>query len=138
MSLATARRDIEKRIANNWATTPLAFDNAPYSPHDGEPWVRCQIFEEDVRRLNIGNPGYHRVVGLIVLSIYVPVSTGTQLARTYADALAELFRDQQFNGILCREVVPATIGEVTVRGSESGWYQYDINVRFQWEGVYSV
>ena len=93
MSLATARRDIETRIQSNWATTPVAFDNAPYRPRAGTPWVRVHIFEEDVNRLNIGTPGYHRVVGLIVMSIYVPVETGTQVARGYADTLAALFRD---------------------------------------------
>lgn len=138
MSFATARRDIEKRLSANWATTPIAFDNAPYTPRDGQAWIRCQIFEEDTRRLNIGGPGHHRVVGLIILSIFVPVNTGTQTSRTYADSLAEIFRDQQFNGILCREAVPAVIGEVNLKGSETGWYQYDINVRFQWTGIYSV
>ena len=138
MSLATARRDIESRIAANWATTPVVFDNAPYSPQAGQTWVRVQIFEEDVQRINIGNPGYHRVTGLIIMSIYVPIETGTQTARTYADTLAALFRDVQFNGITCREAVPATIGEITAKGSETGWFQYDISVRFYWDGVYSV
>lgn len=138
MSFATARRDIEGRLKSNWATTPIAFDNIPYKPRDGVSWIRCQIFEDDVRRLNIGGPGHHRVIGLIVLSIYVPVNSGTQTAREYGDSLAEIFRDQQFNGITCREAVPATIGEVSVKGMESGWYQYDINVRFQWVGIHAI
>lgn len=147
MSLATARRDIEKRIQSNWATTPVVFDNQPYAPRAGQAWVRVQIFEEDVNRINIGNPGYHRVVGIIILSIYVPVNTGTQTARQYADTLATLFRDVEFSGIICREAVPSTIGEIILPAGgitggaipkESGWYQYDIRVRFQWDGVYSV
>lgn len=138
MGLATARRDIEKRLQDNWALTPIAFDNTVFTPRDGEPWVRLRIFEENVNRINIGSPGYHRLVGLLVVSIFVPVGTGTHTVRGYADTIASIFRDVQFNGITCREAVPRTVGEVTLAGKETGWYQYDVSVRYQWDGVYSA
>ena len=135
MSLATARRDIEKRLNDNWALTRVAYENVPFPiARSDESWVNCRIFEENATRRNVGNPGCHRVLGLIVLSIYVPTSTGTNEARDIADQLAALFRDKQFGGITCQEAVPRNQGEL----DGSGWYQYDLSIRFYWDGVYDV
>ena len=133
MSFATARRDIEGRLTANWATTSIAYDNVPFkTPSDSTSWVRLRIFEENVTRLNIGNPGTHRVSGLIVVEIFVPQGRGTQTVRGYADTIAAVFRDQQFSGITCREATPRSVGEY------EGWWQYNVSVPFYWDGVYSV
>jgi len=141
MSLATARRDIEGRLAANWALTRIAYDNVrfPIAKTD-ETWVNCQIFEESATRLNVGNPGCHRITGLIVLSVYSPKDKGTNTARDYADQLALIFRDRQFSGITCQEAVPRNqgIARSTQAGSGTSWYQYDVSVRFFWDGVYDV
>ena len=133
MSFATTRRDIEGRLNSNWATTRIAFENVEFAtPRTDEAWVRLNIFEENSERVSIGNPGCHRTSGLIVVSVFTPKNTGTQVARDYADTIAEIFRDQQFNGITCYETEPRN------RGDFQSWYQYDLNVRFSWDGTYSV
>ena len=133
MSLETARRDIETRLAANWALTRISYDNAPFkTARTDESWVRCQIFEETANRINVGKPGCHRVAGLIVLSIYVPLEKGTNDARDYADQLSAIFRDQQFGGITCWEAIPRNVGEF------QSWYQYDVSVRFFWDGYYAI
>ncbi len=133
MSLSTARRDIEGRIDSNWALTRVAYENVRFPvARSDESWVNCQIFEESAERLNIGNPGCHRVRGLIVLSVYVPKGSGTNTARDYADQLAIIFRDQQFGGITCQEAIPRNQGEY------QNWYQFDVSIRFFWDGVYDV
>ncbi len=131
MSFATARRDMEKRLRDNWATTRISYENVAFK-HHGQSHVTMRIFEDSTQRINIGNPGYHRVSGLIIFEIRVPLNTGTQIARNYADTIAEIFRDRQFNGITCREAVPNNIGQ------EDGWYRFNLSVRFQWDGRYSV
>jgi len=130
MSFETARRDIEGRFDTNWVTTVKAFDNVDFKPPEGAAWTRIKIFEEDTQRINIGTPGVHRVSGMIVVEIFVPKGTGTATARDYAGQIATIFRDAQFNGVLCREAVPRNVGDY------KGWYQFNVVTRFQWDGVY--
>ncbi len=130
MSLATARRDIQNRLNDNWGSLEIAWENVPFEP-PADGFVEMRITEDNVRRLNIGTPGHHRVTGLIIMMIRVPKNTGTQVVREYADQIGAIFRDQEFNGILCREAVPTNIGE------RDGWYRYDVSVRYQWDGIYS-
>ena len=131
MSFSTARRDIENRLSDNWATTPIAWENVPFVPPNDEAWISLSIFEDDVRRITIGNPGTHRVMGIITISINIPESTGTKLARDHADSLAPIFRDKQFNGITCRE---AKLGN---GGTKDGWYTMVLSVPFYWDGSYA-
>lgn len=131
MSFATARRDIEGRFMDNWATTRIKYDNINFKPPRGdEYWVQCKIFEDNTNRINIGTPGIHRVSGTIIIELYAPLNDGTQTIRSYADDVAAIFRDAQFNGVQCREAVPTNIGE------SDGWYQYMVSVPFFYDGVY--
>ena len=131
MSFATARRDIEKRLSDNWATTKIGHDNVDFTPPNDDYWVKLRIFEDTANRMNIGTPGVHRVSGTIVVEINGPLNQGTQIIRGYADTIAAIFRDAQFNGITCREAVPANVGEV------NGWYRYNVSIAFYYDGRYS-
>lgn len=141
MSFDTARRDIEKRLDANWATTRVAYENIRFdTPRTDEPWVQCRIFEDTSNRINVGQPGCHRTSGLIVLSVYVPKNTGTNLARDYASQLAEIFRGRQFNGITCWEATPTNHGIARPPLAQEGtsWYQFDVAIRFFWDGYYAT
>lgn len=131
MSFATARRDLEKRMADNWATTEIAYDNVDFTTPEDQSWVAFRIFEEDTNRINVGMPGHHRVTGNIIIEINVPVNTGTHIARGYADDIAGIFREAQFNGITMREA------KVTNAGIVNGWYRVDVLIPFYWTGIYS-
>lgn len=130
MSFDTVRRDIEKRVVDNWATTRVAFDNVEFTPKDGEDWIRVQIFDGTANRINIGRVGVHRHPGLLTLQLFVPGKTGTKVLRGYGDTLSTLFRDVQFNGITCRTPSFSYVGE------SDGWAQANITVPYYWDGVY--
>jgi hypothetical protein len=133
MSFATARRDIENRMNDNWATTPIAWDNVHFNPpENGDPWVAFHIYEDATNRITIGNPGVHRISGTIVINIMVKENSGTAEARGYADTIGAIFRDAVFSGITCREVT------LTPAGVNNGWYQLNLTIPFQWDGTYSV
>jgi hypothetical protein len=131
MSLATARRDIEKRLADNWGTTPIAYDNVQFSP-PATSWIRLSILDGDAIRKNVGNPGCHRQTGVIMIQIFVTENEGTNVARQYADTLSALYRDVTFNGITCREASPMNIGLV------QGWYQFNVSIPYYYDAYYST
>ncbi len=133
MSFATARRDIEKRMQDNFATLPVSYDNVNFTPPssgNSSGWVAFHILEEDSNRINIGLSGTHRMIGSIIAAIYVPLNTGTNSIRGYADDIAAIFRDKQFSGITCREA------KVTNQGEIKEWYQLDVLIPFYWDGTY--
>lgn len=132
MSFETASRDIEKRLEANWATTQIAYENVPFIPPKKESWVELKIFEDDVRRITIGNPGTHRTTGTITITINIPEGSGNRVAKNYAGTLAAIFRDEQFNGITCRE---ARLG---TGGTKDGWYSIPLTIAFFWDGLYEI
>lgn len=132
MGLSTVRRDIEKRVQDNWVTTRVQYENVKFTePKTNENWARLRIFEESANRMNIGQPPRHRHTGLIILELYVPENTGTDEIRTMADTFSDLFREAAFNGIQCRAPNATPVGVI------NGWYRYNVTVPYFWEGIYS-
>lgn len=133
MSFATTRRDIEQRFVDNWATTIISFDNVPFNkPENDTEWVYFRIFENPSQRITLSRRSVHRATGLIAVQIYVAKNTGTQLARSYADTIAAIFRDQQFNGVTCQEASVTNVGDF------ENWYQVNVTIPYYVDAVYSV
>src|SRR5512143_941774 len=104
MSYDAQRQAIEERFHDNWTATPLskvAWDNVAFAPPPNDEWVRLSIVGGDSNRMTIGS-SLHRSVGIIYVSCFVPVAKGSARAFALADAAAAIFRDAEFNGILCR------------------------------------
>ncbi len=130
MSWATVRRDIEKRLEDNWGTTVIAYDNVPFTPPQDAPWVRLRILDEATGRITINRPATHRARGNVVVEIFVLKNTGTQTLRSYADTIAALFRDAQFSGLVFREA------NLSIQGDFEGWFKGTLLMPFHWDGVY--
>jgi len=133
MSYSTVVRDIEQRLVDNWATTRIDINpNAPFKTSDGEEFVKLRVYNESSSRKTIGATGVHRQNGTIIIQIYTNLAEGTRKGIGYGDTLAALFRDQQFNGITCREALVEDIGEF------EGRWQTNLVIPFYWDGTYSV
>jgi hypothetical protein len=134
MSFSTVVRDIEARLIANWATTVIDINpNADFKPPAYDTaWIKLRIFNEKTDRTNVGNPGCHRTIGTIIIQIFTPLNSGTRTAIGYGDTLAEIFRDQQFNGITCREAHVEDVGEM------DGRWQTNLIVPFYWDARHTV
>ncbi len=133
MSFATVSRDIQQRLVDNWASTEIDIDeNVPFNPTNETEWIKLRIFDESTQRINIGMPGIHRNNGTIIVEIYTPLNRGTRTGRAYADSIADIFRDKQFNGITCRSA------SISVPGEKEGWWMTVVSVPFYWDGTYSA
>jgi len=105
-NIAGALEAIEARLAANWNTTQVAYDNKlppvqPWPPivdTKPVPWVFCEIIDADADIVGFGKPGDQTVLdyGIIKLSVMVPKGSGLTTAREHATALGEIFRQQQF------------------------------------------
>jgi len=110
MSYAQERVDIETRLNENWYTTPISWDNVPYTATPGTPWIRCTILPGEVDALEFGRDTVKEHSGIIVINIFTQRDTGSALARTYADTLSTIFDMQEFGTIDCAEAAVQNLG----------------------------
>lgn len=114
---AGAKAAIRQRLATNWTTTRITYQNEkpadPWPPGttgaDGHPvyspWVHLEIATSMSEQHAIGRPGGHVWVtrGLILAHVFVPQGSGDGAATTYATQIGEIFRAKVFynNGDGC-------------------------------------
>jgi len=125
-------QDIEQaiavRLATNWTTTPITYENVPYTPTPRTAFVRLLVNEVFSKQIAMsGSSSCHRISGLINIMIFAPIGTGVRVARGYADSIAAIFRNAQFSSILCRSPRLVRVGDI------GEWYQYSVLVDFQYD-----
>lgn len=123
------RAAIESRLATNWTTTPIKFENVPFK-ETMSPYVALVILVGEGLQVSLGTPVVRRWPGVIILQVFVPADTGTKLAKTYADTLAAVFERVQFSSgnsgtITCR------IPSIEAVGIKNGWHQTNVTVPFK-------
>lgn len=118
------RAAIEQRLANNWSSTDIAWDNIDYQPTSETAFIRCLVEEVDSRQVSSQTTPCHRVVGYIHIMIMVPTNTGTNTARGYADDIAAIFRNANFSDIQCTSPRIERVGDI------GEWFQYSVLIPF--------
>lgn len=93
---------IKARMAANWTTTPIVYQNAKneYDPgaNDQQPWVFFEVLGSSSGLRGVGMPGSHVWLyrGFIMAHVFVPVNSGTDTAQQYAVTIGEIFRAKEF------------------------------------------
>lgn len=128
-SFADERAAIEKRMKDNWTTTPVVFDNVGFRPTDSA-YVAIFIQNASATQIELtGATPRHRYTGLISIQIFTDANSGSNTARTYADSIAAIFRNQTFSSgssgtIVCRSPNVQRVGVV------EGRYQLNLTVPY--------
>ena len=135
MSFASERAAIEARLSTNWTTTTVQYENVPFTKPNNNTYVALFIINGDATQIDLVPNPIHRFLGTITMQLFVPEGSGTNLVRGYADTLAGIFRNVQFNSgssgtILCRT---PTIQRV---GVNSGIYQTNVSVPYQRDKIF--
>ena len=97
MSTATAYNAIRSHLVANWTSTPLAWDNEAFAkPEPPVPFVLVQVTGSIYEQMTIGaetrQANRFQEEGQLLLTIIVPLGTGSDVARQHAEALATMFR----------------------------------------------
>lgn len=133
MSYAAQRQAIESRFSTLFAGLPSAhvvFDNISYTPVQGTPYVRLSIKSGDSERITIG-AREHRNVGLIIAQVFTPFGAGSNAGLVLADEIAAIYRDQEFDGVLCRSA------SISVVGPTTDWFQINVSIPFKRDEVFA-
>lgn len=123
MSFASERANIQGRFNTNWgATTPIAWGNVVLDTPNNAPWVRFNILNgsTEYRALDYKK----RYNGTINVQIFVPIKSGTNVQRGYADTIATLFDSQVFNDVVC------DVASVTTIGTGDKWHQMNVDIPY--------
>ena len=118
------REAIEARFSANYTSTAISWDNVPYTPSSETPFVRLLINETDSYQASMATTPCHRFIGLIHVMVMVPVGTGTNTARGYADTVAGIFRNANFSDITCKSPKIIRVGDVGEH------FQYSVLIPF--------
>jgi len=133
MKFSEFRQFAESRIATEWTTTPIAFENAPDSDaliaakNAKDAWVRFIIREGNGALQTIGaGSRLDRYSGALIMSVFVSQASGTRTAAVYADSLSDIWKG--YSGQPC---VRFGTPYFTVVGETDGWFQINVMVSFQ-------
>jgi hypothetical protein len=118
------RSAIETRFSTNYTDTAISWDNVAYDPSPETSFVRLIINEVDSFQVSMSTTPCHRFTGIIHVLIMVPVGTGTDTARGYADTVANIFRNACFDNINCRTPRIVRVGDV------GEYFQYSCLINF--------
>lgn len=107
MATTTAFDAFHDRLMAAWTTTPIVFENDRYDPADApEPFVFVEIVGSDFSQETFGAPQENQFLeqGFTYLHVMVPSFTGSRQARSYANLLLNLFREQVTNGVFIQSM----------------------------------
>ncbi|MBT4080294.1 MAG: hypothetical protein HOE82_06745 [Gammaproteobacteria bacterium] len=122
MSFAAERQSIEERLFDNWATTPIAFDNVDFDPPNASPWIKLNILNGSGAFTTMNNG--KRYTGVIIIQVFGPKNEGTATMRTYADTLGALFTGIKFDDVDCDVASLSTIG------TNKNWHQVNVTIPY--------
>ncbi len=134
MSFADERRAIESRLAANWTTTSIKWENRKFV-QPASAWIALTILSGSGEAVSVGGLNtLHRHAGVIQIDIYVPEFTGTQATRAYADTIDTIFREVQFSAgssgtITCR------VPDYRSLGATDGWHRSVLSIAYKRDRV---
>lgn len=112
--------------------TPVQWPNAPFTipdPEEGTLWVRVAIVYGETERRELGPEGMNLIIGVVILSVFVPTESGTDALSDMMDnVIAALDSTTTPVGVLFREAGPDSLGNQV---TDSGWYQENMNCPFE-------
>ena len=126
---AAERQAIEARMAANFNTIPVRYENAPFREIKT---AYCALFVRrgDGHQITLGPvPQLNRWAGLIIVQIFVPEDTGTHAAAGYADSIADVFRRQEFS-VTGSGLIRCRVPNVQEVGTRNGWYQMNVTTPY--------
>lgn len=132
---------IKARMAENWTTTPVVYQNAAnaYDPsaNTQAAWVYFEVIGSSSGLRGVGTPGDHVWLyrGFIAAHVFVPINTGTEIAQQYAVNIGEIFRAKGFyeagNGAQVRTWSPRTDGGES-DADDGNWWRVTCTIPFEY------
>ena len=124
MASAVPAQAIEDRLRAMNATGFPVFlweDPNPELSQAEDPFIVLEFPGGSGQQMTIGAPGYNwfEEEGIFLIHVFYPTATATMPIRTALDGLAEIYRAQEFQGVICEAPGPPSSG----KGKRQGLWQ---------------
>jgi hypothetical protein len=130
MSFEAARILITSHFQATWnpAHLPIVYENQQ-EPSTTAAWGRFAILNGDTNPMTIGNQGFNRSVGIVVLQMFVPENGGVKTFSINTDRLAAIFnlRTLRSTAVVCHF---GCVGMASASATD-GWLQRHARVTFR-------
>lgn len=130
MTLEDIRSAIMATLSSNWSTaTAIEYPNQPFERPQAT-WIRPTIKMGDTIVGELGTDGIGMRIGLLMISIFGLVGTGTKGFLDFASRLEAIFRRKEISGIIFDEPNTDIPGV-----DDNGYYHVLVSVSFStWVG----
>lgn len=109
--------------------TPVAWENADYTPTDGVMFLRETLLSGDTNQTSLGNDGYDEHLGVYQIDVFAPKGGGKGEAITKADAIADHFKRGTTLTYNSADVRIRTVSRAGF-GYDENWIILSINVEY--------
>lgn len=135
MKYEVVQTALETFLVNNWTETAVQYDNVAFNSEIYTEYIRCHVAFGEALPRSISR-GCYRQTGLLMISVFVKPSSGSQRKLEIASAAAEMLRS-----IVVAPVAPATdpktnILEPTIvsdNKESNGWVQAVLSFPFYYD-----
>lgn len=90
--MLNVRRALEKQLAGVTGIPSISYDNVPFTPTNGTPWVRASLKPSESRQTALGITGTRRISGVMFIDLFYPVGGGPADAEIMAETVMESFK----------------------------------------------
>jgi hypothetical protein len=91
MSIVNIRAALESKLNNMENSLPTAWENAPYTPITGTAYQRVWLLVAEPGNPTFGDD-YYREQGILQVTLYYPLQTGSGTAAARADLIRSTFK----------------------------------------------
>lgn len=138
MSSLAVKAAVRARLATLWQPENAAIrePNRTFDPQ-GRPWIDIRFPGAAVDRADIGDAAHPlwEEVGAFMVDVYVPAGAGPDLADALAEAVAEIFQGQEFDGVECRRRLPGQSGERAPEGMHGAWWGVSFGIGYRYQSI---
>lgn len=124
---------LETWVKAQFTSAALVFQNVPYTPVAGTPWVRFTVLPATFPRLVMtgSRDTGHQLVGFATAQIFVPLNEGTGGLRRLCDEMRDVLAERHL-AVEAGKTLSLGPAEIQVVGGSGNWFQGNVTARFEY------
>ena len=134
MKQDAANKILETRLTAGYAGgVPILRANSPVErTAPSGMFATFNIDPIQSENVGLGN-ARSRTTGMIIIELYIPLGTGTRTGMSTIEVFGDVFRNQDFSGVMCYERILDEVGAITLEGEDIRRYKISCMIPFYYD-----
>lgn len=138
MASANVETALRNHLAANWdeSVAKIREPNTSFDP-GAFPWIEIRFPGSAIDRADIGanDAPMWDEVGAVMIDIYIPAGSGSAIATAIADAVWELFKGREIEGVRCDSRLQGQSGPREPSEISGVWWGVSYGIAFRYLSV---